>query len=104
MQYGLIKVSAAALLALAVSSCGASPKQQLAADCRKGGNTKETCKCFVDSLSSQLNDKQLAALAKAGKEKSGGGQAALENMEMAIAGAVMGAAKKCNLTGAPSGM
>ncbi len=81
---------------------GASPKQKIAADCRKGGNSAEACKCFVDALGSQLTDKQMATLAKG--DKNANSEQAMNDLGMQGAGAVMGAAKKCNLTGAPGGM
>ena len=66
MHFGF-KATVAVGFVLALAACTPSPKQQLAADCKKGGNSAETCKCFVDELGKQLNDKQMAVLAKSTK-------------------------------------
>ncbi len=96
----ILKATAALALVLALAGCGASPKQQIAQNCVKGGNTKETCKCFTDALGTQLNDKQLKVLAKADDKQ---GEQAMNELGMEGAAVVVGAAKKCNMTGAPMG-
>lgn len=99
MQFGL-KGAAALALILALAGCGASPKQQIAQNCVKGGNTKQVCKCFTDELGTKLNDKQLKVLAKADSKQ---GEQAMNELGMDGAAAVMGAAKKCNMASAPMG-
>lgn len=101
MKIGIRNAVAVALV-LALAGCGASPKQKIAADCVKGGNTKEACKCFVQALGTQLTDKQMAILSKG--DKNGNSEQAMNDLGMQGATIVMGAAKKCNMTGAPGGM
>ncbi|MFO1186235.1 MAG: hypothetical protein U1E87_01520 [Alphaproteobacteria bacterium] len=98
MQTGL-KSAAAIALALALAGC-TSPKQKIAQNCVKGGNTKEVCKCFTDELGTKLNDKQLKVLAKADDKQ---GEQAMNELGMEGAAVVMGAAKKCNMASAPGG-
>jgi hypothetical protein len=97
----------AAVAALALTGCdaiGGSPKASMVKACVDGGEAKETCTCFADSLEGSLDKETFALVAKAAAAGEEEGQKMLEDLPVEKQGAMMGAMMSAGMSCAVGAM